>query len=134
LKREISSIYSLKTLNFTAPPPYGQFGSLLDLEPGLLYNSTSDLNKTFQMQINLVGGLEVNLSADDMIHPLTGLDTSGIPALSEQNLSEVSIYDEAGLGSASVLGRVFLSKAGDIIPHGQIHDILTVSLSALYVC
>jgi hypothetical protein len=75
--------------------------------PGLDYNIKTIMPL---IQILLIGGLRVVLTADDLVHTMTGLDSEVIPVVNNANLTEIAIYRDAGIRSAPVLGRVFLSK------------------------
>lgn len=51
----------------------------------------------------------VELSGDEIQHPLSALNSSGMPVTNPE-MTEISIFREPGIGKAPVLGRVLLSK------------------------
>jgi len=101
--------------------PDGRFGSILDTEPGLLYETAgakvnlTDLVQSMQITIRggKVGGKEADLTVDfaneDVVQPLVGLNENGVPAVNA-SLEKLMIYHQRGIGDAAVLGRAFLEK------------------------
>jgi hypothetical protein len=94
----------------------GRYGGLLDLEPGLIYPvapNGSSIQMT--MDITLNGGHKFTIPTEELLAPLRGLNTNGVPVINN-SFSEIAVYWESGIGLAPVLGRAFLSQASRYIP------------------
>jgi len=120
IRREIKRIYGLEEVKDDPDIPRGRYGEILNLESGLIYRSNSNSTPIVShLRVTLNGGLTVDLTGEDLVHPLRGLNSTGMPAVND-SLTEVSIYREPGIGDAPVLGRVLLSKVGTLAPYIQL--------------
>jgi len=102
-------IHQLEESKDDPDTPRGRYGEVFDLEPGLVYQSPSNKTLVSRMRVTLAGGLTVELSGDNIQHPLMGLNSSGMPVTNPE-MTEISIFREPGIGKAPVLGRAIMSK------------------------
>jgi hypothetical protein len=71
--------------------------------------STGGVELNITMKITLAGGLTVTVPSHELVRPLRGLDSQGVPVLNS-TLSEVAVYGDAAPENSPVLGKSYLSQ------------------------
>ncbi|SCO78464.1 uncharacterized protein FRV6_02677 [Fusarium oxysporum] len=84
-----------------------QYPNIYSVEPGLVYNSSANIS--FSMTLTIENGLTVEIPSHELVRPLRGLDTGGVPIVNS-SLTEVQVFAQEGPLEGPVLGKVFLSQ------------------------
>lgn len=75
-------------------------------EPGLRFPSSTGFNGSLLILLN--NDLEVEIPNYELQHPLSGIGANGT-RISNDNITEVNVYQDSAPLQAAVLGKVFLS-------------------------